>query len=159
MQQPAQARNQGSLAGIRGRTLYHECALGHVPSMTQFGASQPFPLQLLIMPRTTQYSFMKILPLPATVHFWPRRRFVFRVPCVSRAVLALMVSILTGLYGALASSWVVADSTTALSVIDDSQQHVILDRPAKRIISLAPHATEMLYAAGAGNRVVGRRQF
>jgi iron complex transport system substrate-binding protein len=32
---------------------------------------------------------------------------------------------------------------------------VILAAPATRIVSLAPHATELLYAAGAGERVVG----
>jgi len=32
---------------------------------------------------------------------------------------------------------------------------VALDKPAARIVSLAPHATELLYAAGAGDRVVG----
>ncbi len=31
----------------------------------------------------------------------------------------------------------------------------MLDKPAARIVSLAPHATELLYAAGAGDRVVG----
>jgi len=31
----------------------------------------------------------------------------------------------------------------------------VLDKPAERIVSLAPHATELLYAAGAGDRVVG----
>ena len=30
-----------------------------------------------------------------------------------------------------------------------------LARPAQRIVSLAPHATELLFAAGAGARVVG----
>ena len=32
---------------------------------------------------------------------------------------------------------------------------VTLAAPARRIVSLAPHATELLYAAGAGERVVG----
>ena len=38
---------------------------------------------------------------------------------------------------------------------DDSGHEVRLKGPAKRIITLAPHATEMLYAAGAGDRLVG----
>ena len=42
-----------------------------------------------------------------------------------------------------------------ISVIDDTGQLVQLAHPAKRIISLAPHATELLFAAGAGDRVVG----
>ena len=43
----------------------------------------------------------------------------------------------------------------ALEVIDDSGRRVQLDQPAQRIVSLAPHTTELLFAAGAGDRVVG----
>jgi len=39
-------------------------------------------------------------------------------------------------------------------VVDDVGRHVALAAPAERIVSLAPHATEMLFAAGAGERVV-----
>lgn len=42
-----------------------------------------------------------------------------------------------------------------ISVQDDAGQTVTLARPAERIVSLAPHATEMLFAAGAGDRVMG----
>lgn len=38
---------------------------------------------------------------------------------------------------------------------DDLGQVVFLQRPAQRIVSLAPHVTELLFAAGAGGRVVG----
>ena len=40
-------------------------------------------------------------------------------------------------------------------VRDDAGAEVALTSPARRIVSLAPHATELLYAAGAGDRVVG----
>jgi iron complex transport system substrate-binding protein len=40
-------------------------------------------------------------------------------------------------------------------VVDDFGVEVSLDQPAQRIISLAPHATEVLFAAGAGDKVVG----
>lgn len=40
-------------------------------------------------------------------------------------------------------------------VTDDAGQPIKLPAPAKRIISLAPHITELLFAAGAGPRVVG----
>ncbi len=43
----------------------------------------------------------------------------------------------------------------AVSVRDDAGAEITLARPATRIISLAPHATELLFAAGAGERVVG----
>lgn len=38
---------------------------------------------------------------------------------------------------------------------DDAGQRVVLAAPARRIVSLAPHATELLFAAGAGSQVVG----
>ncbi|OGA17917.1 MAG: cobalamin-binding protein [Betaproteobacteria bacterium RIFCSPLOWO2_02_FULL_66_14] len=40
-------------------------------------------------------------------------------------------------------------------VIDDYGRSVALARPAGRVVSLAPHLTELLYAAGAGGRLVG----
>ena len=40
-------------------------------------------------------------------------------------------------------------------VTDDAGRVVRLHAPAQRIVSLAPHATELLFAAGAGKRVVG----
>ena len=42
-----------------------------------------------------------------------------------------------------------------LVVKDDTGQEVRLKAPAKRIITLAPHAAESLYAAGAGDKLVG----
>jgi iron complex transport system substrate-binding protein len=46
-----------------------------------------------------------------------------------------------------------------LEVVDDAGRRVVLARPAARIVSLAPHVTELLYAAGAGARVVGAVAF
>ena len=43
----------------------------------------------------------------------------------------------------------------AVEVTDDLGHAVVLERSAQRIVSLAPHLTELLYAAGAGARVVG----
>lgn len=43
----------------------------------------------------------------------------------------------------------------AVSVVDDAGQTVTLNQPARRIVSLAPHVTEMIYAAGGGERIVG----
>ena len=43
----------------------------------------------------------------------------------------------------------------AISVQDDLNLPVTLAAPARRIISLSPHATELLYAAGAGALLVG----
>jgi iron complex transport system substrate-binding protein len=43
----------------------------------------------------------------------------------------------------------------AVEAVDDAGVTVRLPAPAVRIVSLAPHATELLYAAGAGDSVVG----
>lgn len=43
----------------------------------------------------------------------------------------------------------------AVSVTDDDGKTVTLPYPAQRIISFSPHLTEMLYAIGAGDRLVG----
>ncbi len=42
-----------------------------------------------------------------------------------------------------------------VTAIDDAGQTITLDHPAQRIVSMAPHITEMLFAAGAGDKVVG----
>jgi iron complex transport system substrate-binding protein len=42
-----------------------------------------------------------------------------------------------------------------IAVVDDAGRTVTLARPAQRVISLAPHVTELLFAAGGGARVVG----
>jgi len=44
-------------------------------------------------------------------------------------------------------------------VTDDTGREVVLEQPAQRIISLAPHATELLFAAGAGAQIRGAVNF
>lgn len=46
-----------------------------------------------------------------------------------------------------------------IAVLDDTGVRVSLAAPAQRIVSLAPHATENLFAAGAGQRVVGAVEY
>jgi iron complex transport system substrate-binding protein len=41
-----------------------------------------------------------------------------------------------------------------IDVVDDTGAHLSLAQPARRIVSLAPGATEMLFAAGAGPQLV-----
>lgn len=47
----------------------------------------------------------------------------------------------------------------AVEVMDDSGRRISLAVPAKRIISLAPHITEQLFAVGAGDRIVGAVEY
>ncbi|MBN8443795.1 MAG: cobalamin-binding protein [Thauera sp.] len=58
---------------------------------------------------------------------------------------------LPALLAALSAAWAHAEVT----VTDDAGHTVRLERPAQRIVSLAPHVTELLFAAGAGSKVVG----
>jgi len=46
-----------------------------------------------------------------------------------------------------------------ISVMDDMGQSVTLAKPAQRIISLAPYITELLFAAGAGEALVGVTEY
>ncbi|HKU71213.1 MAG TPA: cobalamin-binding protein, partial [Burkholderiales bacterium] len=41
------------------------------------------------------------------------------------------------------------------SVVDDRGKRITLPRPAQRIVTLAPHLTELTFSAGAGGHVVG----
>jgi len=56
---------------------------------------------------------------------------------------------------ALASA--IADA--AITLADDSGRSVTLKQAAQRIISLTPHLTELMFAAGAGSHVVGTVEF
>jgi len=47
----------------------------------------------------------------------------------------------------------------AVSVTDDRGKTVTLSRPARRIITLAPHLTELVFAAGAGRQLAGVARF
>lgn len=48
--------------------------------------------------------------------------------------------------------------STAITVVDDQRREVTLPGPARRAITAAPHATELIHAAGAGKFLVGTAQ-
>ena len=52
-----------------------------------------------------------------------------------------------------------AAADAEIRLVDDNGQTVVLKAPAQRIISLAPHVTELLYTAGAGERIVGAVEY
>jgi iron complex transport system substrate-binding protein len=56
----------------------------------------------------------------------------------------------------LVAMWLFAGAVHgAISVVDDTGATVTLGTPAKRIVTLAPHAAELVFAAGAGASIVG----
>lgn len=52
-----------------------------------------------------------------------------------------------------------ANVSQAIQVTDGLNRNVSLANPAQRIVSMAPSATEVLFAIGAGDQVVGRDSF
>ena len=68
-----------------------------------------------------------------------------------RAVLLLLVLLLV--------QWPLVPVRAAITVTDDAGRQVLLAKPARRIVSLAPYITELLFAAGAGDAVVGVTEF
>jgi iron complex transport system substrate-binding protein len=63
------------------------------------------------------------------------------------------------LAGCALALFALAPAFGAISVVDDAKHTVTLSAPARRIVSLAPHATELLFAAGAGAHIVGVAEF
>lgn len=56
--------------------------------------------------------------------------------------------------------WLGAAAAMAeVTLTDDNGRVVTLPRPARRILSLAPHVTELLFDAGAGGRIVGAVEY
>ena len=46
-------------------------------------------------------------------------------------------------------------ATAAITIVDDTGRKVELVAPAKRIVTLAPFLTELVYSAGSGSKLVG----
>ena len=59
----------------------------------------------------------------------------------------------------LAMSMEVQSRAGEIVVQDDLGNSVRLKNPAQRIISLAPHTTELLFAAGAGDKIIGVMEY
>lgn len=73
-----------------------------------------------------------------------------------RAGAWLLVAAVATVVAAAGSGWVRAGTTPAppLRLVDDRGRVVALPASPTRIVSLAPHATELLFASGAGRKVV-----
>lgn len=65
---------------------------------------------------------------------------------MQQTIMALLLLAVSVSLGALAAG---------IELTDDAGRVVRLERPARRVVSLAPHITENLFSAGAGDRIVG----
>ncbi len=71
-----------------------------------------------------------------------------------------MLLITTALFGCTTTAEPVAEAvSTEISLVDGLGREVTLESPATSIVSLSPSNTELLYAVGAGDQVVGRDSF
>lgn len=52
-----------------------------------------------------------------------------------------------------------ASAAASVTAVDDAGRTVALPAPARRILSLAPHVTELVFAAGAGAKLAGATSF
>ena len=64
----------------------------------------------------------------------------------------LFVNLLTGSQNVYSANPL--NTLSLISVTDDNGNTITLEKPAKRIIALAPHIVENVYSAGAGNLLV-----
>ena len=56
---------------------------------------------------------------------------------------------------AIAATFATQNASAAVSVRDDDGNVITLQKPALRIVAMAPHVTELLFAAGGGDKIVG----
>ena len=82
------------------------------------------------------------------------RRWANRIHLAARLLVSVAVLGACGRAGDRQTA--ASQASGALTVTDDAGHRVTLPAPARRIVSVAPSSTELLFALGAGPQVVGR---
>jgi iron complex transport system substrate-binding protein len=60
---------------------------------------------------------------------------------------------------ALAVALASVAAASEVRIADDAGRTLVMAQPARRVVSLAPHLTELMFAAGAGSHVVGAVEY
>jgi iron complex transport system substrate-binding protein len=71
----------------------------------------------------------------------------------------LVTTVVSCTIGTSSISENLATTTSVITLTDGLGRNIVLSAPAKKIVSMAPSATEILYSVGAGNQVIGRDTF
>jgi len=84
-----------------------------------------------------------------------RRRALGAVTALRTRATARATGVVLAALACLMGAACVRASVRAVSTVDDAGVRIELATPARRIVALSPHATELLFAAGAGGAIVG----
>ncbi len=63
------------------------------------------------------------------------------------------------MYRMMLALWLLPLLVQARDLTDDAGQLFVLQKPAQRIVTLTPHATELMFAVGAGQQIVGAVEY
>ncbi|MEY2686934.1 MAG: hypothetical protein RL375_1132 [Pseudomonadota bacterium] len=86
---------------------------------------------------------------------WGRQAWHLGAEGLVAWLLAIAIAMLTMPASAAPPVVAPAPGDQAVTLVDDAGRQLDLPRPARRIVSLSPHITELLFAVGAGDQVVG----
>jgi len=72
-----------------------------------------------------------------------------------KILIAAIIVVIVLVAAAFSIWWTPPSSTTLATVVDDLGREVFIEEPPNRIVSMAPSVTEILFALGVGDKVVG----